>query len=589
MNQSDKSWLIKSSTRILGPFDQEGIRQLILNKQISVIDEVRTPKGRWTYIRENNIFREAVEMVRAELSRMSEETMTQSIAHQTKTDAITEAGLKTKSDIKFQDDLTPPPILNTAPTNSSSAPIKDIVSVKENAVKKSFSTSTYGMAESNDFTRSLEKKSKNLRWAVLVLAGIVVAGAVYLNTTKSKPTGKTFNDYISAAYKYKSLGLYELALKNYKEGAQLKEPNIEVKAAMAPLMIQVDAQTIAGRRILEQYMLNRDLSRGEISEMNLSLALSYMMERDLGNAEKNLEKIKATDPQNKFLKLNLAVLQLERNNFQGAYVQFDELLNKFVDFREALVGKAIAALRMAESGGNPELLASVRNEVNSVLNKSPYLKHEMLTVLAAIESELDNVNGVQKVINEFLSGLPVQSSKFSKPMLAYQGYFSWEKLERFCTNVFRKPPQYSEKKAFFAQCLKRANRDSESARAMNEAYKESPKSPYVLLAMANEFIEQNRSPEAFSVLKQPELTNMVGKDLLMGNVCIQSKDVNCAKGAFTSAYRKSGKDINSVYGLAWVAIKGENRSLAYQYISEGLQIAPTYMPLIELRDLMENQ
>lgn len=92
----------------MGPFDQEGIRQLILNKQISVIDEVRTPAARWIYIRENKLFKEAVEMVRAELSNMSEETMTQSVTHQTftKTDALTESKGGAGN---LNDELTPPP------------------------------------------------------------------------------------------------------------------------------------------------------------------------------------------------------------------------------------------------------------------------------------------------------------------------------------------------------------------------------------------------------------------------------------------------------------------------------------------------
>ncbi len=590
MTQSDRSWLVKSSTRILGPFDQEGIRQLILNKQISVIDEVKTPVTRWIYIRENKLFKEAVEMVRAELSNMSEETMTQSVTHQTftKTDALTESkgGV-----VNFNDELTPPPAPLAGASSKNNVPyLKDVTTAKENPVKNGVRKGkSYGVLGDSEFQKRIEQKSRSLRWVVLVMAAVVVGGAIYLSRNKSKPSGKSYNDYITAAYKYKSLGLYEQALKNYKDGALLQDPNIEVKAAMAPLMIQVEHQTLAGRRILEQYLINRDLSRGELSEVNLSLALSYMLDQDYSSADKTLQKILATDPHNKYLKLNFAALRLEKGDVQGAYEQFRDLLDKYGDFREALIGKIVSALKISAHSNSKSLLIPLSEEVERALEKSPYLKHELLVLQGSVESELGNVNGVQRSVNLFLAGLPVLTQKYSKQLFGYQGFFRWERLEPLCADIYRKSPGYSELKAFYSQCLKRANRDIDSSRLLNEAYKESPKSPYVLLALANEYIEQNRSPEAFSLLKQPELLNVASKDILMGNVCIQTNDLVCSKGAFNSSYRKSGKDISSVYGLAWVAYKSDNRSLAYQYINEGLQIAPNFMPIIELRDMMESR
>ena len=50
-------WLIKSNFKILGPYTFEQVEDLILKKQISLIDEIRDMELRWTYVREVSDFK----------------------------------------------------------------------------------------------------------------------------------------------------------------------------------------------------------------------------------------------------------------------------------------------------------------------------------------------------------------------------------------------------------------------------------------------------------------------------------------------------------------------------------------------------
>src|SRR3989338_6895820 len=73
---NEKKWLIKSENKILGPYSFEQIEDLLLKKQISIIDEVRDSDTRWLYLRENQQFKKIIEDVRAQIESRSDSTKT---------------------------------------------------------------------------------------------------------------------------------------------------------------------------------------------------------------------------------------------------------------------------------------------------------------------------------------------------------------------------------------------------------------------------------------------------------------------------------------------------------------------------------
>ncbi len=109
VNSTDKNWLVKSSTRILGPFTLTELTDQLKTRTVSIIDEVRLPEGRWLYVRENKLFLEIVRNIREEQDAHSEQTMTQSIAlhTSTKTDSIQQYDEHTLTPVPPNMDLTP--------------------------------------------------------------------------------------------------------------------------------------------------------------------------------------------------------------------------------------------------------------------------------------------------------------------------------------------------------------------------------------------------------------------------------------------------------------------------------------------------
>ena len=72
----EKKWLIKSDNKVVGPYSADQLENLLLQRQIALIDEVRDMHQRWLYIREVPELKEMTEIVRVELDKRSEQTRT---------------------------------------------------------------------------------------------------------------------------------------------------------------------------------------------------------------------------------------------------------------------------------------------------------------------------------------------------------------------------------------------------------------------------------------------------------------------------------------------------------------------------------
>ena len=52
VNPKEKMWLIRSSSRLIGPYSLEEVVDLLTYNQISFVDEMRRPKSRWNFVRD---------------------------------------------------------------------------------------------------------------------------------------------------------------------------------------------------------------------------------------------------------------------------------------------------------------------------------------------------------------------------------------------------------------------------------------------------------------------------------------------------------------------------------------------------------
>ncbi|MGZ3779406.1 MAG: tetratricopeptide repeat protein [Pseudobdellovibrionaceae bacterium] len=587
MNDTEKNWLVKSSTRILGPFTLAELTEQLRTRQISIIDEIRRPDGRWSYVRENKVLMDVVKNIRDEQDAQHENTMTQSVAQHTaitRTDALVDDVTKTPVASNF--DLTPPP-----PVQENIKDVTPNVAVpsprSSSAVR--VSTKNYGTAEDYRLQGRLKRKSKLLQWGIVVasfaVAGIVSFGVAQKNKKRILGAG----ELLSQALRYKTLGLYEKSLSSYLKASSIKEPDFDTQIQMAPVLISEDRQSLQGRRILERALIQEDRGRTETVDAYLGIAVSYIMDGDLKQAEDTLQKAIGYDPLNLSALLNLGIIHLKKGSYEEAMQEFESIYHKNPQSALALFGHAMATVELSKAKSDTVLLQNLINDMKVNLQRSYNLRQELLLFNVYAFSLLNDVDGLNQAVGQFLSQASGQSKNFVHPLQVEWRFTQWDYLERYCSDVFQKSPPNPELKAFRSVCLMEVHRDVEAGKLLQEALAEAPKDPFVLITQASYLAKVERLPEAMVILKMPELAGLPAKNFLQGDICIRSQDVLCAKDAYNQLYGTDPVNAIVLYGLAWVSKHENNRMKALDYVNAGLKSESNFLPLLELRDQLESE
>lgn len=573
---SEKNWLVKSSTRILGPFNLDEVTAMLKSKQISIIDEIRLPEGRWSYIREKQMFLDIVKNIREEQEdSFSEKTMTQSVAQHTFT--------KTDHPV-LPDDLTPTPI----PTQSQ---FKDVTSSAERPISRTgipTTTRSYGTAGDQRIQEQIRKRSTILRWTLLGLAGVAVVAIFFTWNAKDKRANLGYEELLNQAIRYKSLGLYDKSLVAYKKAVAIKEPDLDSQIQLAPVLISEDRQSLMGRRILERAIIKDGSTRAELVDAYLGIAISYMMDGDLKEAENMLQKAIGHEPFNVSALLNLAIVQMKKGSYAEAMREFENVFRKDPTSVLALFGRAMSAMEYAKSSGDRTFLKPLINDLKLTISRSNYLRQEMTLFLVYAHNLLGDADGVNQAVVRFLNEQAGVADRYTHPLTVDWRFTQWDYLEKYCSELYEKSTQTAEMKALRSVCLMEVNRDTEAQKLLGEALSEGPRDPYVLAAQAGYLAKVGRFPEAMAILKMPELNTLTVRSRLMGDICIATQDVQCAQSVYTQIFQKDKTDAGAMYGLAWVVLKRKDRAAAYEYVRAGLQAEPNYVPLLELRDQLES-
>ncbi|HRO66661.1 MAG TPA: tetratricopeptide repeat protein, partial [Pseudobdellovibrionaceae bacterium] len=414
-NRQEKSWLIKSSTRILGPHSVDEIAQLLLKKHISIIDEVRQPQGRWKYIREHAVFNETVDALRAEQENSSELTLTQ-----TSTQTMTSHTSITKTDVISDDHTitpTPPPVVRSdlkSPMGSSS--IKDVTALRETTMSptagKPMGTG-YGSADDRQVHHQVTRSQKTVRWIVFGLIAAIVVGVVGIQVRRSFKRNEGYDSLIQQAIRYKSLQLYDKALAAYRKAAQTREPAPEIQADMAPILIVLDRQNVAGRRILEKEVQDSAGNRNRMIDASLGIAISYILEGSLREAEDTLQKILVLEPANFNARLNLGLIAIRKGDWKEADRQLEDLTRRANPHALVLLGRGVSLLEGGDHEGGLRS-RSLAMELQSFLGSSSQLRQELLLMEAALL--VSDPRAYQPVVRDFLMEVSNQSSRFARDL-----------------------------------------------------------------------------------------------------------------------------------------------------------------------------
>lgn len=597
-SRSEKNWLVKSSTRILGPYSVDEVAQLLLRKHISIIDEVRQPDGRWRYIREHRIFDEVVHALRTEQENSAEHTQTQT---QTLTATAATGTSITRTDLIHGEEMTvtptpPPPPAPPPPVGrlqrQDGEVVKDITPVRETSLPQSMARASgtgYGTLRDQRIQHRFSQTQNIVKGAIVALGILLLVAVGITQLTRNMRRDQSYEALIEQTKRYRSQFLFEKALLSYRKASQIRVPDAETQSQMALVLIVLDRQYVGGRRILENDLVVDDNNRSRKVEALLGIAMSYTLEGSYREAEENLQKIIGIEPANLYARINMGMIAIRKGQWREAADIFQQVTQREPLYPLkplVLLARGMVALETGVPLDDPKIKALLL-DIRSAIRGNHFVRHELMLMRAALTPHTDP--DFMLALQEFLSETTRQSVLFVRDLRLDWRIADWDILDKYCRRMMERAGGGALPKASYAVCLSEAGRDGEAQRALNEAMVQSPNNPLILFAHANLMFRGGLRNEATAILRMNELRDLPHKDLLMGRICLEQGDLDCAARSFNAILSRDGRSIQARAGLAAVMLQQERMQDAHTLIRDGLNDEPYYLPLIELRDKRESQ
>ncbi len=583
----EKNWLVKSSTRILGPYSSDELIDLLQKKSITYLDEIRKPTGRWAYVRENKEISALLAQVDGfDHSELTVSVMT--IGGQTisRTENISDIENNVKKEVD------PKEIFNKKSTEET---IKDIVPIKEQVVTYNTAAAkpsnlTYGAYTEDQIEGAVESRARPIRLILIVCAGLIAAGYLgYLLFSKSKQSMNN-QALLATALRLKSIHLYEKSYDVYKKAKAQKEPDMPTQAEMALLSIVYDNEAGSMRSLLEKYISSTDIKdRRQLVNYNIAIALAYLKEGDENKARENFLKAVGIDPFNQAVILNRSLMQIKKEEFRDSYINLKRVNSKDELMNLLLYVKTYTLIEMSKTTSVVadeirELLIEIPNQ----LHKSGLLRSELLLLSIKLHSILNNEESFLSAVDRFLDSYPNYSRYIVKDPRINWKMTQWDVLDKICLELSNMHLAYRSK-LLRARCLMENQNLVQAQKLVDEAIAEAPKEPLVINTQIYWLKMMNKDSEILGLAKKYEPLLNASSISIVADICFENKDEAC----FVQNLNKFASNAALVplyhYYVAQSAAAKNKKTESLQSIKQGLTADALFLPLIELRENLESQ
>lgn len=582
MNQNGQ-WLVKSRGRILGPFQKDELDQLILEFEVAVLDEVSLPFGRWEFVRDHNEFIKIVEEVR--IKNLSEEGDTTTIFVDNNTDNDTMT--LTEPINGFSDDLTEE-IPRTAP--------KEIVydNIKETPTQpihnQSISSSSF-VFEGDKALRSETAASVKFQW---VLAGILISailGFVGFKHFVEKPkiVSTKYDELVAQAKTLLFLGDYKKSLNYYREAHQLKPDDKSIYLYLGTLLVQVEKETVVGKRLLLEILGGANLS--DEKRALTAIGLSYLYDADYAKAKDSFQRALDIDHLYGPAVVNLGVISYMRGEYQKASSMFQ------LAFKD---GRKDGALIIMLLNSYFEVWKQTKDrenllEAEKVLEKSlagTYdYQQELMIYKAYLSQLLEKDFNYDQLVIDVMQIDSRQTALHRHNVFLYRGYTKWNFILNMCDSIVNSIADRVLKSSFHAFCFARAGSGFNARRMIEEASLQKPNDPLVQAVYALVMNESQLSDQANVAINRAtrEKSKYKLPYILRAVECESRGDNICAKDAWTRVLQRDSNSLAAIAGYADQLAKEGKFKEARSYIRKGLRLSENYIPFIKIDKLLKLQ
>lgn len=564
-------WLAKSNGRILGPYTDRQISDLLQERVLVPLDEICPPYGRWNCIRDITFFAKVIEDLRIRNLRVSADDTT-AIDDQNSVSART----TTVSSVLMDD--------NTQEISSAHS-YKDIAfKATDDPIMVNANMNAY--THSKDFIVQ-QKSNETSRWLWVITTVVVILSVTIMllrkQVTQPILDKAAYEESAEAAREALERGEYGIALDNFKRAYAIDDKNKSIYLYLGILRTQIEDQSLFGRKIFEKIIEN---GGSDLKRVYTGLGVSYLKDGDLVSAEQQFSKALEID-----------------NSFRPAIINIGAtaLLGEHWSKAEKYLLRAIR--EDSSDGAEVLMLAEVLiNNYNSSketrhLDAASRFLHEHMKQSRAYNVEikiadayLSVLRGDQvkayKEIDKILDTDFILFDEFRLNLFVFRDLVNWSKVSQWCLRLTENLEANSHVVAFEGVCLLMSGDVSGASRKIDDALAQAPKDPlvlsaYGLLLQKTNVIDRMRVAVDKAIENDPQ--GKYQQPLrLKAWLCYADEDFNCAQKYLARLLKVYPDSLSAVAGMAQVELHNKNLTRAKDWLAKGLRLSDLYRPLLKL-------
>lgn len=592
VNPKERIWLVRSSTKLLGPYNLEEIVELLKSNQISFVDEIRRPKTRWHFIRDYPYLTETVKQFREKINSQQTKTSPLSAitATFTKTDSVSD--FKNEPvDIDYDEIKDIEPLKEVPFTFNPKAKNQSAVVSNQAAVAKS-----YGLLNDLRVKEQIEERNKKIKKMLIAGAVAVLAVSFMFFITKiflDSQKQKRLYEQISIDYKQK---LYTKSFSSYQLVKNTSDIPRTILDVIMPLRITLGREVNNTKSELNKTL--EDTSTKRKSEIHNLLGLIVSIEGDANQAFAHFQSSLADDPSFEYANINWLVQNLKTysnlpmtetlkktliENFKVVektrYQNFENA--SYFALLEGIFAFKNPSLWANSSGSIDSTLKSIEESILEQIEKSSFLKSELYVLYFAL-AKINKTEVDLSRYDDFLSQIPRHSSDFSKDPSIDWTYSDWKEIEPICEQIFA-DSQLLYPKLIRSFCALESGNYSKAESILGSAVLQAAGNSalYDLTQLNLAYLKQS-TMMVENYFKKSDFATYPSAQYYKAQICSQSGKKECAIENYKKLMETNYKHI--------AARELFRMDLKYNMeVFDALRKEPLYTPLLEARAQIESK
>lgn len=582
VNNPDRRWLVRSSGVVLGPFSLDEMVVGLREKRIAIIDEVRSVHSRWSFIREHPEFADIIQFIREQEAQAKDdtgatfiETKTATASQKTITQTDTEKIDTSANTLRFIEEA-----------KADSVTVNPLIMQKK--------TVQYGIATDPQVQKQVRRQSSRnslMAWVLLFL--IIGFGAYYISQHPIYTDGSkslSYEDYMKLAKSNKAIGNFDRSLEFLRKASALGEIDLPGQVIMAPMLMLVENQNIQARRQLEEALKiykNEDANHLEAESL---IALSYLREGQLDEAEKQYQALSAKVPQYLPAEINLVEISILKGDFESAYQNLTKMMREQIKDPVIILYRALVIYRIFEAEKAKEKLNQAIDDVKRFRQKNKDYKPENLLIQAALQKKLGRDAELKATLRELIGTYPDLTKEHLHNYFIHSEILGWKYLANICQILIDSGDKQSlEIKGLQSYCSYQQGDMKTAMDQIDSVSAQYSKESILYGLRAFLLMRSGRLNEAKSIFVLPNSQDSSLLGVVEAQICDKEKDDVCAERAWTRILSKDESNILALTGLAKVSMNNGNKDNAADYVMRAWLKSNNYKPILEIKDQLDQR